>query len=1151
MKRSKWAITALGVCFPLVALVVGAESHKKERPPTRPLPTRIVRGASSTNSPSSTNRIHTLVSAGGIARGKPDIATQTHGRSRIVRPLRNGRVPQAVSNLLNRRAANPVAKIPVAAPAKPRVNRTRPLPTETQTPLPLSTQRQLPSVRRVAQPQRIPPRVPPPINQPRVANVKRVPDTLPQQSRSTRPSKAPQPINRPRVVDVERVPKTLPEPSRPARPSTPSYEPTKADLEAAKSRPILNSKQLKHWAFIPPKAAPHPRLPQHGHRLSPIDTFVLARLSEAKFNLSPQATREVLARRVSLDLTGLPPTPAELTQFLEDQDPHAYEKLVDRLLASERFGERMALEWMDASRYGDTSVMHADGFRTMWPWRDYVINAFNDNMPFDQFTIEQLAGDLIPNATVQQKVASGFNRNHGTTDEEGVDSEEMRVEYVVDRVKTTATVWMALGMECAQCHDHTHDPISQRDYYHFFAFFNNNADPGIQTKKGNQRPFVSVPMAPTPGLTQAEKNLADHKRAGKQQLDQWLAGLSESGLPEPVDLVHQFPLENRNPMVTDGNETKRVAGASTPADCVDSSVEESNADAEDKVDFDFGEAFTIAGWIKPNDAGSYAIVSKLSATNDNRGFDLRIEKYAIGTHLIDRWPNRALRVFSRNRIPGKQWTHFALTHDGSRRASGIKIFLSGKPAATHTTKDTLRVPILTNAPFRIGNRNGTNRIKAGLSDLRLYSRELKPIEIRSLAERNLALAAGQPRRSESERALLEEYFYQTQDTAYPALIQAVQKAKHAHSRRRVPTVTSMIMQDQAGRPRPTYVMNRGQFDQPNKNQLIVPDIPRFLGTWPSDTPRNRLGLAQWLTRPDHPLTSRVAVNRIWGMLFGQGLVRTQGDFGALGERPSHPKLLDWLAVDFVRHSWDIKRLVKQIVMSKAYQQASRVSAELQQLDPSNRLLARGPRFRLAGEFIRDHALAVSGLLTGQIGGASAKPYQPPNIWTEVSLEDKTRYQQDRGPSLYRRSLYTYWRRSSPMPNMLIFDVPTREKCVVQRHRTNTPLQALVTLNDTQFVEAARAMAQRLIKEGGLKPETRIDLAFRLAISRSASKQEIKELRAFMKRQLNEFRQSPGRTRAYLGVGESQRDRSIDAAEHAAWMTVCQIILNLDETLTRG
>lgn len=692
------------------------------------------------------------------------------------------------------------------------------------------------------------------------------------------------------------------------------------DKELLKTWIAQGARFQNHWSFVPPQRPPLPEIKNTAWPRNPIDHFILARLEAEGLQPTRQADPATLIRRLTLDLTGLPPTLAEVDAFLADTSDQAYEHLVDRLLANPHYGERLALDWLDAARFGDTHGFHIDSGRDMTRWREWVIDAFNNNKPFDQFTVEQLAGDLLPDATLDQKLATGFNRNHMINFEGGAIPQEYHNAYIIDRVNTTGAVWLGLTVACVQCHDHKYDPISQKEYYQLYAFFHNVPENGLDGSKGNAAPLLRVPSA-------EQQRRGDELAAAIKDVESQLAG------------------------------------------------------------------------------------------------------------------------------PGPD--------------------------------------------------------KDGLTA--------------KLAERKEAQAA--------------------LDKQIP---------------------TSMVMQEMA-QPRDTFVLVRGQYDK--FGEKVLPGVPAFLPPLPEGTPNNRLGLAQWLVAPGHPLTARVTVNRYWQMVFGTGLVKTAEDFGSQGERPSHPELLDWLAVELqtpvhsprlgVEHPWNVKSLVKRIVMSATYRQSSVVTPELLAQDPENRLLARGPRHRLPAEFIRDQALAVSGLLNDRIGGPSVSPYQPPGIWEELASRADGKnwtaqeYVQSHGPDLYRRSMYTFWKRTAPPPSLVTFDAPDRETCVVRRARTNTPLQALVLMNDPTYVEASRKLAERILTQGGASTEDRLAFAFRLATARQPRDRELEVLKTVLQRQRGIFRQNTEAASRLLSVGEAPRDDRLDAAELAAWTMVASAILNLDETLTKG
>jgi mono/diheme cytochrome c family protein len=675
-----------------------------------------------------------------------------------------------------------------------------------------------------------------------------------------------------------------------------------------------------HWAFESPQRPTLPAVRKPAWLQNPIDSFILARLESEGMQPALTADLRTLIRRVTLDLTGLPPTPDEVSRFLADDSPDAFEKVVDRLLASIHFGEHRARDWLDAARYADTHGYFTDHERFMWRWRDYVINAFNANLPFDQFTIEQLAGDLLPDATIEQRLASGFNRNHMMTEETGVIDEEYRVEYVADRVRTTAAVWMGLTVGCAQCHDHKFDPLSQREYYQLFAFFNQVPEKGIGGGKRNVQPILDL-------ATSEEANRRTELRKAIAALDARL---------------------------------KPPAGTE----------------------------------------------------DDNQ---------AIGP-------------------------------------------------------------------------------RPGLADEERSRLEQERIALQSL-----------------ERELLSR-------------------------------TTAMVMQEQA-QPRQTFVLARGQYDQPR--EVVTPSVPEFLLPLPQSAPASRLGFAHWLVDPRHPLTTRVAVNRHWRQAFGEGLVRTVEDFGVRGEQPTHPELLDWLALEFVASGWDIKRLERTLIGSAAYRQASSVSPAQIAADPANRLWGRAYRARLAAETIRDSALAAAGLLATEVGGPSVRPYQPADLWKHITYDRKNTqsYEQSRGADLYRRSLYTYWKRQVPPPTMQLLDAPTRETCVLRRQRTNTPLQALALLNDVQFVEAARNLAARMLAAGQMD-EKRIEHGFLLVTARLPSPREAAAVKKLLEAQRNEYQGAPNQAQELLSQGDSPLPANMSPRELAAWTVVGNLLLNLDEAICR-
>ena len=935
----------------------------------------------------------------------------------------------------------------------------------------------------------------------------------------------------------------------------------------------------EHWSFVTPTQPDLPEKTDESPPLSPIDRFVRSTLKENGLEPSSEADRRTLIRRLTLDLTGLPPTPEEVQTFLADQSPDAYGSLVDRLLSSPHFGERMATYWLDAARYGDTSVMHADGPRDMWPWRDWVVRAFNENQPYDQFSIEQIAGDLLPNATVSQKVASGFNRHHPSSDEGGAIAEELRVSYVVDRVKTTSNVWLGLSVECSQCHDHKYDPISQKEYFQLYAFFNNTADPGMQTRKGNQVPVVEVVTeVEEDKLADLEKKIADTSdrattadASARTAFAKWprqLAGKAEPSADASApfqSLRHYYPLDEPSGL-TLIDLIQRKDAITVDAGLVSTERGEKDRgltfdgrrlfEADHFPAYDHKHKLTFSAWLKLDSAVTGAVFAKMNEDQAYRGYDFWLEKGRPGTHLINNWPGNAIKVVADEPLTPGKWQHVAVTYDGTGTAEGVKVYVDGKlvPSSLVGGKK-LTATMKNEVPFRIGGRSKSASFHGAADDIRIFDRQLPEEEIplltRNLVEETFATAPA--KRTPDQKKIAYHHYLSAIAGPFRKELAAKVTAEREKTQLLDGKTTVMVMQDNPPeKMRPTYRLDRGAYDQPSEDEVIQPGVPSILPPLPTEAPANRLGLAQWLFSDDHPLTSRVAVNQIWQLFFGTGIVETPADFGSQGAFPSHPELLDWLAVDFRENGWDLKRLVRQIVTSEAYRQDSAIRPSDLENDPDNRMLARAPRLRLPAEFIRDNALDLAGiLLRDQRGGPGVKPYQPPGLWAEVSLGGNPKFVQDKGDKLYRRSLYTYWKRSSPPPAMQIFDAPTRETCVLKRPVTNTPLQALAAMNDVQMVEASRHFAERILGEGGDSPETRAKFAFEAATARVPNSREASAILEVYRDSLEKYRAEPELATELLSAGESPRNESLDPADHAAWTLVASLILNLDEVLTRN
>lgn len=867
-----------------------------------------------------------------------------------------------------------------------------------------------------------------------------------------------------------------------------------------------------HWAFLPPVA---PNLPRNSSSQTNIrngiDAFVQAELAEQGLSPSPEADRRTLIRRATFDLWGLPPTPAEIERFLNDQRPDAYEHLVDRLLDSPRYGERMTLAWMDAARYGDTSVFHADGPRDMWPWRDWVIQAYNSNMPFDQFTTEQLAGDLLPQPTREQLVATGFNRNHGTTDEGGAIDEEYRVEYIVDRVKTTSMIWLGLTMECAQCHDHKYDPISQEDYYRFFAFFNQTPEKGMQTRNGNAEPRVMVP-------TDAQSSKLAMLNTQVQQTEEKFAAISPSS--------HEIAT-----WIED-----RLASASPPTFgnwyCIGPFKALSIAEAFPKQ---FGPETRAAMRRRANEKELQHKYGELAWHEKSHWQDGQVTNFEYSAEGDTTYLYRSVESMEPTEL------ELSLGSDDTLTVwlNGQEVHKNEATRGAAPDQDMVRIPLESGRShllMKICNESGPSGFyfKAGGATL--------PKDLQEAIE----LASAE--RSDDQQVAIREHFKHHVWPRGKAQLERIATLKKARDdfQKAIPTV--MVMKDM-DKPRMTYILDRGNYASPREDHAVKPKTPSFLPQFPETDAESRLGLARWLVSSEHPLTARVTVNRYWTMFFGRGIVSTVADFGAQGAWPSNPALLDYLATDFVNSGWNVKRTIRKIVTSHTYRQSSKVNKVHLSKDPLNIYLARAPRLRLTAEFIRDTALSVAGLLVEKVGGPGVKPYQPPGLWNEVSLDGNVRFTQDHGEKLYRRTMYTYWKRSSPQPAMMTFDVPTREKCVIQRQRTNTPLQALVTLNDDQYVEAARCFAERILESAQVDTD-RVSLAFELATGRSADKWRSDLLLELLREEKTRYSNDLESATALLTVGEAKRDKSLDPAEHAAWTIVASAILNLDETLNK-
>ncbi len=979
------------------------------------------------------------------------------------------------------------------------------------------------------------------------------------------------------------------EPSRRMPPAYSNRKLTSEQIATLKRWIAEGGRYNKHWAFVPPQ---RPLVPQTGDPWvkQPIDAFMLQRLTAEGLHPSPAAAPAAWLRRVYLDLAGIPPTLQEYAGFaagVKQRGESAYVDVVDRLLASPRYGERMAIDWLDVARYADTHGFNNDAARDMWRWRDWVIQSFNQNLPYDQFLTKQLAGDLLPNATIEDRIATGFGRNHVINSEGGIIDEEYRVEYVTDRVRTLGMAWIGLTLECAHCHDHKFDPVTQRDHYRFFAFFNSIAEQGEDGRVAN-----AVPILPAPTAEQ------------KQRLDELareIAGL-EADVRKREQKWHwrNGAAEQLRQLATHASTT---GGAALRIDC--ESVDELQDHATEKVRLAPGVAghacvtgesmpkpetpgkgvpisrrapFTVSLWLNSGPADrDVAVLSSMDYSPNpasvfyGKGVEVRLVNGEVELRMADRFPAYSIEVQSQGaQLISGQWRHVTIVYEGVGgndtarvHAAWARIFCDGRELPVRVIEDDLSLPeAKDDSPsptrFRLGWDNGPHSPRYGgaMDEIEFRTEALAPGGIQALF-RQYGLRYAESREhsrqaSATEEGWLREALAKQHDATLAAEMQKLERVRSEwlELQRSLPTV--MVMQE-LPTPRETHILQRGSYN--TYGDKVEPGVPeQLLGEWPAGAPKNRLGLALWLTKPDHPLTSRVVVNRFWQQLFGAGLVKTSDNFGMQGEWPSHPELLDWLAREFVDSGWNVKALMKRMVLSSTYRQDSAAAPELVARDPENRLLARGPRFRLPAEIIRDQALEMAGLLKNRLGGPSVFPYQTKDLYKGIVVAANypgTRYVESTGDDLYRRSLYTFWKRTVPHPTMTVFDAPDREVCTVRRSITNTPLQALTLLNDPIFVEAARKLAERSMREGGASPQERLNFAFRVATGRDPDVKELAILRQTLDKMLTDYKADAAGAKALLRLGASPSDPSIAAGELAAYTAVVNMILNMDEVITKS
>ena len=1008
-----------------------------------------------------------------------------------------------------------------------------------------------------------------------------------------------------------------------------------------------------HWSLVAPTMPELPNVKRKQWVKNDIDRFVAQKHDEKKLSPAPEADKATLLRRVSLDLTGLPPTVAEVDAFLADNSPNAYEKVVDRLLASPHFGERQAVDWLDVARYADTHGYQDDGLRTMWPYRDWVIKAFNQNLTFDKFITWQLAGDMLPkparpDVARDMMVATAFNRNHQQSQEGGIVPEEYQSEYIADRTNTFGKAFLGLTVECARCHDHKYDPISTKDYYALGAFFAQNNEYGQIPYNGEPAPHLTLPTPEVDAklrfIRQRIKAIdkattADVAGPARLRFNAWLANArrnpAKAILPAkqdllvyvPFDQIEDKPVEEKKKEEDKKKEEVRkdkkvvaksaAATVSGPKSSAPSPqppkirrlftntandtlpletrgdldypiphvagrlgkgvklVGESHLEFKGRVDwnniksvpmgwFERNQPFTVSIWVNVQDSKLKGPLfnRNVGPFNGFRGYEcVRLEDGRLGFRFSNVWPDDAIDVETEDELPLNRWMHLTMAYDGTSNASGMHIYVNGQPAPIRVVTDNLTQSTLwgknrtnwgSGTPnFSIGHRHDYNFKGFSIDELRIYARKLTPLEVSSLfvhpeqgAASTLIAALRSPNLTEAQQAALFDYYLTNVDR--PAQERRLTREQQIGEDTRLQDdqIDVMVMRERRYN-RPTHILKRGAYDAPA--DAVSPDTPDQFFKMPDDIPRNRLGLARWLTHKENPLFSRVIVNRVWQQYFGQGLVKSSDDFGNQGNLPSHLELLDYLAVTFRENGWNLKALHKQIVLSATYRQSSSVSAQAREKDYDNTLLTRGPSYRLSAEQVRDNALTASGLLTQKIGGPSVFPYQPAGIWEALATRNAVNYVQSHHDSLYRRSLYTIWKRSSPPPMMLNFDAAERHTCTVRRQKTSTPLQALVTLNDPQFVEAARVLAQRAWQQ---PVNERINYFVKSVASRPARPQEVALMQELYAEELADFKKNPARAKALLSVGEYPLDAKQPQAELAAWTVVASTLMNFDEAIIK-
>lgn len=931
-----------------------------------------------------------------------------------------------------------------------------------------------------------------------------------------------------------------------------------------------------HWSLIPMEKPQVPKVEQEVWISNPIDNFILSKLESIGLNPEEKATKEKLIRRVSFDITGLPPTIKEIDDFLNDESENAYEKVVDRLLGSVAYAEHMTSKWLDISRYADSHGYQDDFYRSMWAWREWVIKAYDENKPFDEFLTWQMAGDLFPNATYEQKLATGFNRNHSINQEGGIIEEEFKVEYVADRANTLGTAVLGLTIECARCHDHKYDPISQKNYFELYGFFNSVPDEGKGRLMG---------PAPGPAVKYPEEKLnelRDYLTEINSKQTKTIFDRKQEVYSDPLkDEKFQKWADNYKPEKSKTLVPNTPSVAYYPFNDLDDSSNLNAWNINDKEkqleiirpntgkygkglfitrgqNYDLGESkfinesqpFTISFWFFNKFKNGKTILSKIDEQSKS---GIKVETHSGYIHILTPISSKdgGARLISDKLIPDGKWTHLTITYDASGTLNGLSLYVNGDPMKLNGDNEQAFSHVSANSLIKIAAPYGLSG--SGIDEIYLFDKKLKQKEILSLATFDPIDALMQKeftQLNEEEKNLVTDHFLYHNDREFRIALRNLESVRY--KKLDVPDegdVKTMTMAD-LPEPNKTYILNRGAYDAPGEE--VLPGTPEAVMAFNDSLPKNRLGLAKWLVDPKNPLPSRVAVNRYWHYIFGRGIVKTVDDFGNQGSLPSHPELLDWLASYFMENGWNTKEMIKMMVMSSTYQQSSQVSDEKRKVDSENIYLSRGPRYRMTVEMMRDQALAASGLLNTKVGGPSVRPYQPDNLWGAITgggAGPLAKFVLDVSEDLYRRSLYTFWKRTVPPPSMLTFDAATRDRCIVNRQSTNTPLQALVLLNDPQYMEAARVMAQNLLTDK--QPiENNITTAYRKLTGRKPDENELKTLMEVFNDGLDSFNKNPALISELIEIGDYPIDENLDQKLLAAHTYTISAIFNLDETISK-